>query len=139
MADFNSNQAAVRAASPAGKVKVNEWGGRVREALSQYTVDTNVLAQDDRIKLNPIPKNARVLSFAFRTTGMGASVTGDVGTTADPDKYLANFDLSSAGVGTATSLTWAETTTEETLYLTLADANPTDTGDVEVLVYYVVD
>lgn len=139
MTDFHSNQSSTFVGPPTGHVKVNEWGGRMRVAYSAYTTDDNVLAQNDRIRLNPVPKGARVLGFRFITTGMGSSVTGDVGTTADPDKYLANFDLASAGKGSAVSLTFAETTEEETLWLTLADANPTDTGDVHVLVEYVVD
>ena len=92
MPTFDSTQYAKFAADPRQAVKINEWGGRVRAAFFSYTALGTEVATDT-INLVRLPKGARVLDGHVVLDTTEATLTMDIGTAADPDKYGNDLDV----------------------------------------------
>lgn len=125
------------------QLKPNEAVGRVRIAFFSFTTLAVGGADGDSYNLNQIPKGARVLDIVTVNEALGANVVAKIGITGTLDKYGSAIDMAAAGVDRGWMSTIAngflETTTLETLIMTLTGAAPAASKIVKGAIYYVLD
>lgn len=140
MPTFNSTEFAKHVADPTLGVPVNEWGGRVRmrRSVSPGAVG---LAQDDFVRMFPIFAGERPLFFQVKSEANTAALTFDLGLEGgDEDKYIAAEAINATPINKLIpSLTTAAETANGTVAMKFEAANPSDTADVEITMFYVRD
>lgn len=122
MASQNSTQWAKVAGLVAGTLysplKPNEYRGRVRMAYFTCTLAAN--AVDDTINLVRVPEGGRIIGghvvFSALSSG-GGTAQIQVGTAADPDRYLGTTSVEAAGssaIANTIALNYGEEVSEDT-------------------------
>lgn len=100
MTAFKSNEETIRQADEDNKLPAKSRHGRVRMAYFSYTTPTATVAVNDTIDLCQIPAGARILGgridFEAMSSG-GGTAKLQIGTAADPDKFLGSTSVDSAG------------------------------------------
>lgn len=92
---------------PSVAVAGNKWGGKLRVCYDTYALSAD-LAAGDKIYMGKLPKGARVIDciLAFADldgsggtldVGYEYNATGESSLTDDPDAFLADVDVTSAG------------------------------------------
>lgn len=92
---------------PSVAIAANKYGSRVHSCFDSYTVTAD-LASGDKIYLGKLPKGARVLDVIVAFADLDASggtvdvgyeynAVGESALTDDPDAFLADVDVTSAG------------------------------------------
>jgi hypothetical protein len=139
MPTFDSDEYAAYVADPSLGVNVNAWGGRVR---ARYAMSPGVvgLADADLVRLFPIYKGERPLFFAVKGETNTASLTLDIGLEDGAgDKYVAALAITTAASVLVGSLSQVPETADGVVAALFDDANPSDTANLEVTMFYVRD
>lgn len=140
MADFNSTQAARQEATPVEFTPVYDANFKVQGKRGTLAASHGfTLAQNDRIKLfdTKLDADVRPLYAIVRCGAFGASVTLDVGTTADPDAIIDGLDISAALTGSlVVSLQSDAFGSAQDIYATFIGANPADNVLLDVELFY---
>lgn len=140
MPTFDSDQYAKFNAEPRQAVQINEWGGRVRMRYAKFSGATGV-AQNDFVRMFPIYKGERPLFFHVISEANTALLTMDLGLEGGTEnKYISAQAINATPINTLiTSLSVAAETANGVVALKFEGANPSDTADVDVFMYYVID
>lgn len=138
--------------NPTTKLPANADMGRVRVSYDEYTLTAD-LASGDIIKIGRLPKGARVVNYWMSfadldgsggTIDLGWSASSDAVESADPDGFLADVDVTSAGTVGAieqanmTGLGRAFSAEVDIIATTDGDTDATS-GTIKVCVFYVID
>lgn len=142
------------AANPAQLAEQGDQAGRIRCMYDEYTFTAD-LASNDVIKLGGLlPAGSRVLDVVFGfddldTTGgtidVGWAASADAAVSADDDGFLANVDVTSAGLVTMqddqASVPGLFKRFASPVQIQAKIDGDTDvtTGSVKIAVYYVID
>lgn len=124
------------------QLQPNQAHGRLRLAFFNCTTPASGNADGDSFNLCKIPKGARIVGIATVNEALGSSVVAKIGITGSLSKYGAAIDMAAAGADpfVQTVATYGlETTTEETLIMTLTGAAPTASKIVKGHVTYALD
>jgi hypothetical protein len=140
MPTFDSDQFAKFNADPRQANSVNEWGARVRMRKGLFSGAAG-FAQNDFIRLFPIHKGERPLYFHVVTEANTASLTLDIGLEdGDEDKFVAALAINATPINSLVgSLSRVAETAEGVVAGKVEGANPSDTADIEVTMFYVID
>lgn len=140
MPTFDSDQYAFFNATPRKAVNVNDWGGRVRMRHGKFSGAAGV-AQNDFVRMFPIYKNERPLFFHVLTEANTASLTMDLGLEGGTeDKYIAALAINATPVNSlVVSASIAAEAADGVVAMKFEAANPSDTADVDVTMFYVID
>lgn len=146
---FEGTEAAVVNADPSLGINVNTWHGRVR---MRYGTSPGVvgLAQDDSVILFPIYKGERALFFNIDSDANTALLTADLGfytraadgtyTQVAEARYVAAQAINATPVNVLlASIDKTPAAASGWVGLTFEAADPSDTADVRVVMYYVRD
>lgn len=140
MPTFDSTEYAAWKAEPASVPNVNTWHGRVR---TRYAVSPGAtgLAQNDFVRMFPIYTGERPLFFQVISEANTALLTMDLGLEGgDEDKYLAAVAINATPIDSILpSLSKVPETADGVVAIKFEAANPSDTADVTVIMYYVRD
>lgn len=139
MPTFDSDQYAKVNADPRVAVSVNEWGGRVRSRKALWSGAVG-FAENDFVRLFPINKGDRPLFFIIQNATNTALLTADIGLEGGTeDKYVAAQAVNTAATAIVASLSRVAETAEGVVAMKVEGANPSDTADIEVEMFYVAD
>lgn len=139
MPTFDSDQYAKVNADPRVAVSVNEWGGRVRSRKALFSGATGFVA-NDFVRLFPIHKGDRPLFFIIQNATNTASLTADIGLEGGTEnKYVSAQAVSTAANVLVPSLSRVAETAEGVVAMKVEAADPSDTADIEVEMFYVAD
>lgn len=146
MPDFNSTQYARKGSLTRAPdfLVPSELSGEIRVAYAEYTAD-NVNAQNDRIILFDLPAGARPLFYSIWHGAFGASVTLDLGYGAldasTENAFASALNVAAAGVIFAPVALGGQVPlpTNVVVSAQFEGANPSDTADLFVALYYVLD
>ena len=134
----NSTEYGNTQATPRVQNDARTWHGRVRAQYSTYTFAS--AAAGSVISMCNIPKDSRILDIQYKNAALGSSVTVAIGDSSDADRLLPATASSSAGITriTAAAAGFAYVTTADTV-ITATTAGATATGQIELVVYYMID
>lgn len=140
MPTFDSTEYAAWVADPYQGVQVNEWSARLRcrRSVSPGAVG---LAQNDFVRMFPIYKNERPLFFLVKSEANTALLTMDLGLEGgDEDKYIAAEAINATPINKLIpSLSQVPETAAGVVAMKFEAADPSDTADVDVTMFYMVD
>lgn len=142
MASIDSTQMATIDSVSFDQLKPNEAHGRLRVAFFNCVTLATGGADGDLFRMCKIPSGARILRIETVNEALGTSVVAKIGITGSTSKYGAGIDMAAAGADlfAQTVATYGlETTTEETLLMTLTGAAPAASKIVKGHVTYVLD
>lgn len=144
MADFKSTAVSQRLPVPG----FGAGGGQARWQQATVTIPVGATTTDT-IQLFDLPPNARVLHLLVKSPAFGGSTTLNIGdggygsVAADPDRYLAASNITTAGgvVGAIAATGAFFSTGPRKLRITAAFAAGTvgTAGDLQVAIQYVVE
>lgn len=153
MATVNSINYAKTIAVPATKINQGELNGRVKVLKDKYTLSAALTAADI-IACTKLPAGALVLSAYIRSGDMGGTGQFSVGyaangtDAADPDAFVNNSDAGDANSftrnGASAAAAAAETgilkrfDVETQVTITVEETTIATTGDVEIVIEYVL-
>lgn len=149
MATVNSINYALTVAVPATKINQGELNGRVKVLKDKYTLSAAVTAADI-IACTKLPAGALVLDAFIRSGDMGGTGQWSVGyaangvDAADPDAFINNSDAGDAASYTRATGDAAETgilkrfSVETQVTITCEETTTATTGDVEIVILYVL-
>lgn len=139
---------------PSEKVDVSKWGGRLRVAYGTYELSAD-LAAGDKIYLARLPKGARVYNAMLAFDDLDASggtvdlgyeynQSGDEDLTDDPDGFLADCDVSSAGIVGSIEQALVdsiglEMEGEADVVATIDGDTDATSGTIKAVIFYAVD
>lgn len=141
MPTYDSVQYALRGSvtSKATPLEVNVSGGAVRVAYALWLDDASqLLVENDIINLFVLPKGAKPLAYSVIFGAHGAGVTLDLGWDGDADALETGLDISSAGVVALDVVDDATpVTADKVVQASFKDANPDESIQLEVTLWYV--
>jgi hypothetical protein len=136
---------------PSVAIAGNKYGGRVRACYDSYTLTADLSAAD-KIYMGKLPKGARVLDVIVAFADLDASggtidvgyeynATGESSLTDDPDAFLADVDVTSAGtVGMIEQANMVgfgyEIEGDADIIVTIDGDTDATSGTIKLLVYY---
>lgn len=124
---------------PSEKIPKGEQYGRVHTAYDSYTA-SGAIAINTQINLMKLPAGARVLACTFKHDDLGSAGAISVGTEADPDAFITDTTVTSAGtVQMEDEAGNLAQYSSETLVIAKANTATTAAGSFYVMVQYVVD
>lgn len=127
-------------ATPAQKVGVTDWGGRVRAVYDKYEFSGGNPADASTVSMAKVPLGARVVGGWFKNTAIGTAGSFLVGKTGDTDALSGAIDVSAAAQTDFTGTDVGEKLTAETEYfVTMTSGGTATAGTLEMCVFYVVD
>ena len=142
---FNSDQYAIHVANPPQLNSVNLWGARVRMRYGLFGGAVG-FAQNDIVLWFPIYPGERPMFWQLRSEANTALLTMSVGlydsagTAITAAKYLAATAINATPVNAlAPSLLHAAETVGGVVGGLIEGANPSDTADIELIMFYVRD
>ena len=142
---YGSNYTLAYVNVPSEKIEPGEQVGKVKVAYDEYDLDGLgvVIAANDLIYLMKIPAGARVLEAIIDSPSLGTTGIVQLGTAADPDRYIAAADAGGQAVREKMPLgadgAFEELTEETQLILKCTEITTEITGIIKVAVFYVMD
>ena len=143
---YGSNYTKAFVNVPSQKIEPGEHVGKVKVAYDEYDLDDLgvVLADGDLIYMMKMPKGARILEAVIHCPDLGTAGIINLGTAADPDRYIAALDggLSAAAkgeMGAGVAGAFEEFSVDTQLLIKCTEASIAITGVIKVAVYYVMD
>ena len=136
-----ATNAALVATSPTTKVGPHASGGKVKVLTENFVYSTDVVASY-AIGGGVIPVGARVLDAYLVTSVTTGSATLALGIAGTTGKYITAAAVTTANARTVTvnqAALLVEITTAEQLLLTVAAASLPASGNLKIVVTYVVD
>jgi len=130
---------------PSEKIEPGEFAGKMKVAYDEYDLDGLgvVLAANDIIYLMKIPAGARILEAIIDSPSLGTTGIVQLGTIADPDRYIASADAGGQAVRArmpeGADGAFEELSVETQLALKCTEISTEITGIVKVSVHYVMD
>jgi len=142
---YGSNYSKAFVNVPSAKIEPGEYAGKMKVAYDEYDLDGLgvVLAANDIIYMMKIPAGSRILDAVISSPSLGTTGIVQLGTIADPDRYIASADAGGQAVrakmpaGAAGE--FEELAVETQLALKCTEISTEITGIVKVAVYYVMD
>lgn len=140
MPTFNSDQYGKFAGDPRQALNVNEWGGRMRVRYAKFSGAVGV-AQNDFVRMFPIYSGERPIFFRVMSEANTAALTMDLGLEGGTEnKYLSAVAINATPINSLLpSLTLAAETANGVVAMKFEGADPSDTADVDVFMFYVID
>jgi len=140
---YGTNYTAAFVTIPSEKLPPGENTGKSKVAYDEYDLDGAIIAANDLIYMMKIPAGARILEMTLDSASLGTTGILQVGTLADPDRYIVSGDAGGQAIREKMPLgaagAFEKLTVETQIIIKCTELSTATTGLVKLHVDYVLD